>query len=307
MIMTKEEKRIALVLLENKIHRSDGQAYEDLFCDIMEAHNSNFKRVKPQGRIGDRKNDGFDSTTGLYCQVYAPENLHKSEAGAIQKLEEDFAGLILHWSSICPIKEYYYVLNDKFKGTTHPIEDILSNLTKLHSVNCRSFLNKDLEAVFTTLSDHSIEKIVGGIPSPEKLTTLNYSTLNEVLTHLMNKKGVIKHAERPENPNFIKKISFNGLTAVPSALLTIGDYQNGEIEAFFRNRSDFHRIDVQQKFVELYQEGLALYDEPREKGDHIFYHILERAKPREEAFFDTPVIALMAYYFEKCDIFEPPA
>jgi hypothetical protein len=304
--MNKDEKRIALILLENKIYRSDGQAYEDLFCDIMESHNPNFKRVKPQGRIGDRKNDGFDSTAGLYCQVYAPENLHKSEGDAIQKLEEDFAGLLLHWSSISAIRDYYFVLNDKFKGTTYPIEELLSKLKKAHSVNCRSFLNKDLETVFEMLPDHKIEKIVGGIPSPEKLTTLNYSSLNEVLNHLMNKKGVTKHAERPENPDFIKKISFNGLTTIPGGLLTVGDYQNGEIETFFRNRSDFHRIDVQRKFVELYQEGQNLYDGVNEKGDHIFYHILERAKPREEAVFDTPVVALMAYYFEKCDIFEPP-
>lgn len=304
--MDKDEKRIALVLLENKIYRSDGQAYEDLFCDIMEAYNPNFKKVKPQGRIGDRKNDGFDSTIGLYCQVYAPENLHKSEAGAIQKLEEDFAGLLQYWSSISPVQQYYYVLNDKFKGTTYPIEELLSKLSREHSVNCRSFLNKDLMTIFETLPDHIIEKLVGGIPSPEKLTTLDYSSLNEVVNHLMTQKGVSKQLTRPENPDFIKKISFNGLTNGPGALLTVGDYQNGEIEAFFRNRSDFHRIDVQQKFVELYREGQSLYEGLEEKGDHVFYHILEKAKPREECIFDTPVVSLMAYYFEKCDIFEPP-
>ena len=49
-----------------RIHESNGNAFEDLFCDVMRASNKNFKKVKPQGRIGDRKNDGFIQSEGKY-------------------------------------------------------------------------------------------------------------------------------------------------------------------------------------------------------------------------------------------------
>lgn len=54
--MTSEEKALARLLLKVRIYESDGQAYENLFCDVMERHNKNFERVKPQGTYGDRKN-----------------------------------------------------------------------------------------------------------------------------------------------------------------------------------------------------------------------------------------------------------
>lgn len=72
--MDENEKYIARLIFQNRIYESNGQKYEDIFSKVMTYSNPNFNSVKPQGQFGDRKNDGFDRTTGVYYQVYAPED-----------------------------------------------------------------------------------------------------------------------------------------------------------------------------------------------------------------------------------------
>ncbi len=73
--MNLDEKILARILFQNKIYQSDGQNFEDLFCKIMAYYNPNFRKIKPFGNIGDRKNDGYIGDIGAYYQVYAPENI----------------------------------------------------------------------------------------------------------------------------------------------------------------------------------------------------------------------------------------
>jgi len=51
--MNRDEKAFARIMFKHKVVTSDGQAYEDLFGDIMTRGNPDFVGVKPQGRIGD--------------------------------------------------------------------------------------------------------------------------------------------------------------------------------------------------------------------------------------------------------------
>ncbi|MCT7023062.1 hypothetical protein M1743_23715, partial [Salmonella enterica subsp. enterica serovar Saintpaul] len=74
-----------------------------------------FQQVKPYGNIGDRKNDGFIKGQGVYYQVYAPEDASNNVLAAVNKIKDDFEGLRDYWHDICPIKKYYFVLNDKYK------------------------------------------------------------------------------------------------------------------------------------------------------------------------------------------------
>src|SRR4051812_41975987 len=107
--MNSDEKALMRILFRNRILESNGQQFEDFFTAVMQAANPQFKQVKPQGPIGDRKNDGFDPTRGSYYQVYAPEEPKHSESEAVSKLKTDFAGLKLHWDKISPVKEFRFV------------------------------------------------------------------------------------------------------------------------------------------------------------------------------------------------------
>jgi hypothetical protein len=46
-------------------------------------------------------------------QVYGSEDIGKSISYAKEKLKDDFFGLLQAWK---PINEFYFIINDKFKG-----------------------------------------------------------------------------------------------------------------------------------------------------------------------------------------------
>src|SRR5450432_2623348 len=112
--MDDNAKAFARNMLRLRIHESDAQAYEDLFVRAMVYADPNFRPVKPHGNAGDRKNDGFNSTTGTYYQVYAPEDIRRSAGNALKKLREDFSGLKAFWDGLYPVRRFFYVVNDKY-------------------------------------------------------------------------------------------------------------------------------------------------------------------------------------------------
>ena len=64
--MNIDEKTIARHLFQNKIYKADGLKFEDIFSAIMNYAEPNFQQIKPWGTIGDRKNDGYIRTKGIF-------------------------------------------------------------------------------------------------------------------------------------------------------------------------------------------------------------------------------------------------
>lgn len=304
--MTKEEKYVAHLRFKCKILEISEQVYEDFFVEIMGKHNPNFQPVNPQGAIGDKKNDGFDKQTGTYYQVYAPENLDRREAKAVSKLVEDFEGLLNYWQNISPVKSFYYVLHDRYKGAYPTTYKALAELEAKHKIQCQPFLNKDLEDTFWQLNDDKIVNIVGFLPNISMLENVEFSALKEVVEFLMEMHPQYHEPTRPDNLNFNEKIKFNKLSNRPANLLKEGDYQKGNVEEYFRVRSSFEKNELRNRFVALYTEGCQLLPDSDEKNDAVFFRILEKASPRNAKAVQDAVIILMAYYFECCDIFEEP-
>src|SRR5579885_1070820 len=100
---------IARKLFQLQIHEKKGQDFENFFSKVMRLHNPEFVQVKPQGSYGDRKNDGFIKSQGVYFQVYAPEDPSTKEKDTIEKLVTDFGGLYSYWhTQVTPIKEFNF-------------------------------------------------------------------------------------------------------------------------------------------------------------------------------------------------------
>lgn len=148
-----------------RVHESDGQAYEDLFVRIMQYRKRRFRPVKAQGSIGDRKNDGFDSKAGTYYQVYAPEDIRKTQGSALSKLKGDFKGLKAFWNGVYSVKKYYFVINDKYNGASPRLEKELARIKAKHKLDdAGPFLAKDLENELFQLKDDVIISLVGHVP-----------------------------------------------------------------------------------------------------------------------------------------------
>ena len=165
--MTREEKYLGRIILKNKFYEADKQSYEDLFTKIMQNQDSNFRQVKPQGRLGDGKCDGFNEKTGEYYQVYAPEELHGNEATLLSKMDSSIIGLLDFWKERnFEVKKFNYVVKDDYRNVYPLIYTNAKVIAKKHKIDCEIITCKDVEDVFIKLSDENIYNVIGLIPDP---------------------------------------------------------------------------------------------------------------------------------------------
>lgn len=312
--MNDQEKTLARILFSNKVAYSDGQQYENLFVQIMRYAFTNFQPVKPHGNNGDRKNDGFDGYEGRYFQVYAPEDINKlpTKYDALKKARDDFSGLKEYWESIYPIKEFFFVLNDKYRGGIPELHSLLHEIKEQNALQkCELFLNKDLEKVLFTLPDDLIQSSIGFIPKPENIRKIDFSILKEVINHVLQNEMPFDLMKIKDPPDFNKKILFNNLL-ITQPLLINASYQVGMLDKYFELNSDFVKQQLRDIFNGLYKNmltkeyDLKLYPENINKADLVFFEILNATVPNSDKRTQDAALVLMAYFFETCDIFEDP-
>ena len=307
-LISKAEQYIAKIIFKNRILQFKGQQFEDFFVSVMSKANINFQAVKAHGNIGDRKNDGFDRTTGTYYQVFAPEDLTKDKtiSDGAKKLEEDFKGLYDNWNDICPIKRFFFVTNDKYNGVAAPIHEmaiILNNNADYSDIDINIFSAKDLETTFDSLDDCAKQDILGFIPD-EIMPVVEYEALNETVMFLLKIELPEDYSDNLIIPDFDEKIIFNNLGSTVNSQLVTGSYQEGLLLPYFNENPGIREI-LQKKFHALYEQSKNEIPDSKENfSDCRFYYILEKACSRRTLPIQTSVLVLMAYYFSSCDIFE---
>lgn len=305
--MTRDEKYIARLKIKNKFYESDKQSFEDVFTKVMQNSDNNFKQVKPQGRLGDGKCDGFNAITGEYYQVYAPEELTGKEDKANSKMEASITGLIDFWTkNNFEVKKFYFVVKDDYKNVYASFYTNAKALATKFKIECEILLCKDIEDVFLKLDDDKIIAVVGLIPDPLNIDNVEYGIMGEVINHLLKSKPSKANYEIPESPDFDKKIAFNSLTRAVSDFLNAGQRQNFVIKEYFELNSKFMKEDLRQVFNEIYKKGVDEIPDSLTKNDEIFQYIVEKSSPLDTFAVQNAVYVLMAYYFEYCDIFETP-
>lgn len=306
--MTKEEKYISRILLKSKFYQSDKQTFEDLFTKIKQCEDSDFKQVKPQGKLGDGKCDGFNPIKEEYYQVYAPEELTGNEATMLSKMEASITGLIEFWEEKdFKVSKFFYVVKDDYKNVYPLLYTNAKAIAKKYKIECEILTCKDLEDVFLKLDEDKMIYILGGIiPDPLNITNVEYGVMQEVISFLLKSKAPKIKEEIPPNPDFEKKIQFNSLSKVVTDFLNAGQRQNFVINDFFELNSQFIKEELRQIFNNTYKEAILEIPESESKNDEVFQFIADKSSPEDNFAFHNAVYVLMAYYFEYCDIFETP-
>ncbi|MBI2425490.1 MAG: hypothetical protein HYV27_21875 [Candidatus Hydrogenedentes bacterium] len=293
--MEKNERALCRRLFKLKVFESDGQAFEDLFTLIMNYAEPEFRSIKPWGKIGDRKNDGYIKSRGIYYQVYAPENIQKSYPDVVSKLEADFTGLIKQWS---PINEFYFVVNDKYKGVNADCEKSLESIRQNHGLKSSGFKTaKDLENLLFDLADDQIYMLVGSFDPAS--TQLDYSALGETLHYILGQSLPRVPDSSNRYPDWDVKVKFNDLGENAAKYLNHGSFQLGLLDAYLENQGNFFAEEVKDKLRELYfscAQNLS--------GDELFWNMVESICPKPGLSYQMASIVIMAKYFETCDIFE---
>lgn len=292
--------------------KSEGQAYEDLFNQVMKKRYPSFKKVQAYGNIGDRKNDGFNPSSGHYYQVFAPANVDKQRTvvDAVAKLEVDFNGLVTNWNDIVPISSFSFVVNDKQKGCPAPVEQKIGIMNRdIVGKDFSTFTMDDLIEEFLQLDVPNQESIIGYIPRPDRLTTLSIPALTETIQHLCETTEVPPRDEEDlRQEEFEAKIEFNNLDDSIKELMERAEMQTYVLDEYFnRNQDKTLKNFIRDILKHTYQNEKALYHENTAvNASIIFYKILDKCaiEPTKDAI--NSGIALIAYFFISCDIYEKP-
>ena len=298
--LTRDEKYIARCFFKLKIHESNGAAFETLFTAIMSYAEPEFRQIKPWGSIGDRKNDGYIASRGIFYQVYAPEKPEESYPKVIEKLGADFNGLVKQWPNV---HEFYFVFNDKYLGINPDASATIDAIGGQYNLKKTGFiLASHLEDVLFGLSDDQIQMIVGGIPDPAKLHTINYSIINEIIEKIKN----FPCEDDDSNlivPDWEKKIVFNNLSASVGMRLGNGSLFLGKLNEYLNNQSKFTADDIRSRLRELYNTEKK---HQHYQGDVLFWRMVKLLVPQNTKEFQEAAIVILAKYFETCDVFEEP-
>ncbi len=283
---------------ENAFLKAKGDAFQDFFEKLMGlAYKADFMACHPWGNRGDKKNDGFLKSERRLFQVYAPYEM--TETKAIDKITEDFNGALEYWGSLFDKWVFAHNADD---GLPPHVQKVLLDFEQDHpGVTIEPWCREELRSVFRLLSIDDLQSWFGFAPTSETKARLGFRDLQIVLENISQNPVKSNGPVKDVPPG---KILANALSPAIEKLLKEGMSKVSLVEDFF---SQWHDHTLGERISKSFR---AKYDEL--KADYtpntIFTELQawsggkERGVPEHE----LAVLTVMAYYFERCDIFEEP-
>lgn len=284
----------------NAVLEKDGNEYQDFFSDIMEKrYPGDFHRIRPWGDRGDEKNDGYWRSKHTVFQVYAPNNMNATKA--ISKIEEDFKGALEHWSDW--MHGWVFVHNSR-KGLAPPIEKKLLELEAAHStVKIYWWGPEALWKQAFELKEPELALLLGGFaPTSRHIVNIRYDDVQEVLQNIARREPPLSQDIRPVPPD---KLQYNRLSESVQQLLVVGMWKTDLVKNFFQDHiNPLYEAQIAAAFSQEYKNLRELEPEP----DMIFQKLQYFTGGQEQGTpgYQAAVLAVLAYFFEQCDIFERP-
>jgi hypothetical protein len=286
---------------KDDFREKSGNDFQDFFSDIMEkCYPGDFQRIRPWGNVGDKKNDGYLRSERTIFQVYGPNEMEAKET--IAKIEADFYGALKHWAD--HMDKWVFVHNSK-KGLGPDVFDKLCKLDAAHNlVSVCAWGYEELYQHVFTLNEADLLSLLGPVPSSKTMIDVRYENVQEVLNNIARQELPSSLDIRPVPPG---KLKFNHLSENIQILLTSGMWKADLVGNFFRDHVDpLYGDQIASAFSKEYKKLRSWSADP----DLMFRKLQQftGGQNRENPDYEAAVLAVLAYFFEQCDIFErPPA
>lgn len=280
-----------IAFLENK-----GTSFETLFSRIMaHAHPGDFEPVRPYGKLGDLKCDGYRASDKTVFQCYGPSTPTLEKL--LAKMRRDFTGAVEHWG---PHMERWSLVHNDDGGLPAPAIRLLADFRRDHpTLDLGQMAYAELLGVVMGLTIPQLEDLFGGVPSQRTMAALDFEALRPVITSIQRMEPGNDPPLTAPSPT---KITANDLSHDAAGMLRQGRRREPLVEDFFDRYPDpSFAEEIAQGFRDHYaalrRDGLA--------AEAIFVALQDFAggmsgSPARQA----AVLAVMSYFFERCDIFE---
>ena len=279
--------------------RKKGSEFQDWFVRIVnDFYGTDFQRVRPMGQKGDHKCDGYVITEQMVFQCYAPTDYTEQKLNT--KIQEDFSGAIEHWQG--QIKKWVFVHSD----TRGLGPDTTKLLNKLRNDNpnlvIETWCENELRNIVMALKLYQLEAIFGASPSKAILDQLSFEDIAPVLATIQSQEP--DPLGPPIKPVSVAKLEKNKLPTDAAELLKLGRRKEQLVQQYFdkHNQPDFGEY-IAQAFRKKYEALKAIKTPP----GHIFSEMQQFAGGIDgDVKKQGAVLAIVSYFFERCDIFEDP-
>jgi hypothetical protein len=280
--------------------RTEGDAFQTFFERLMGlAYKADFMACCSWGKDGDRKNDGYLKSARRLFQVYAPNEMDAAKAKAKAKIATDFEGARQHWGK--DFDKWTFVHNATDGLPPHVLELMLSFERANPGIKLDPWCLEELRPIFRMLSDEDRESWFGAAVTEETAVRLGFADLKVVLERIEGLPAPHVAEVKDVPPG---KIEANALSPAVTQLLHQGLIKSYLVAEFL---CQWHDQTLGERLAEAFK---AEYK--RLRGVHspnqTFAELQawaggdRRGSPEHE----LAVLTVMAYYFERCDIFEAP-
>ena len=278
-----------------------GDAFQTLFEQLMgKAHPADFIPCRPWGSVGDRKNDGYLKSERTLFQVYAPNEM--TAAKAIAKIDEDFVGALPHWRQHF---DKWVFAHNAHDGLPPDVIAKLLDLEQQHSpLKVTHWSLEELRQRFRLIPLDALQSWFGFAPTDVAKRSLSVEELESVLHHIAQTHPPTGESPRPVPTGTIEA---NGLSPNVAILLKAGMGRAELVEKFFDRWHDPLYGDrlagvFRARYIELRDQS------PKIGPDAVFHelHTWAGGTWASSSGLQVAVLAVLAFFFEQCEIFEAP-
>ena len=274
-----------------------GTEFQDWFVKLASlAFGSDFEAVRPYGRSGDLKCDGYRVSTGTVFQSYAPYEM--KEAPLNTKIEEDFVGACENWDNMA---EWVLVHNDT-RGLPASSIQLLERLRDDYPVvKINVWTEAPLRQIVDGLSLTELQSLFGFAPSKTGLETLAMKDIQPVIHQLQSMEP--EPSIEQLTPPSVDKLEKNQLSEDAAELLRVGRRKEGLVAAWIMRD---HQADRGEQIAEAFRRRYTQLKDSNQSPDQILGHLQQFAGMGGDPKRQTAVLAVLSYFFERCDIFDDP-
>ena len=286
-------------LAEKRILDYEGQPFEDFFVEVARLFwGADFEPIRAYGKHGDLKCDGRRLSTDALYQCYAPRSARPTAVH--QKIKTDFEGALAIWAD--KMKGWSIVVNDRQGLDALASQEVNVLRDQYPQITIELVLPVDIIKMVLSLSVDDLAQLFG-LAVTERDSALSRVTFAELGVVIDRLSGIDpKPSLAPITPPPSDKIEANSLGPEIASLLRQGDLLASHVNEYFRATG---RVEMGERLAELMKANYAAMKNAGYDSTQIFHGIinlcggLDRSKREGIA-----VLAIVAYYFHRCDIFE---
>jgi hypothetical protein len=292
-------ERLALrPVLWSCLHELTGNAFEQFFQDFMVLSVPGFVDVRTHGNIGDISSDGLTLHDGRLYACYAPET--PDAAATIKKFTKDLAGAVK--KRIEQFTIFVFVHND-VRGTHPELSAALATAKRDHpGLDFEVFGMRRLRDALNKLDTTDVESLIKVQMPLHHDVAMGLPEMEELLSFLATQRASALESVPIESVSS-QKLRYSILSEETQQELRDAMKYSPLIEHYYRDRIDVtERDEVAARFHTEYLDAAQSTSDAEEVLFRLRLFLAGSRVTRASSY--RAQTAVLAYFFQTCDIFE---